>query len=358
MLDWFKARKRGTGENWKEKGNAHLAQGRNEEALACYLKAIEDDARDSAAHLNAGFACQELARHADATEALKRALALDPGSIDAHYLLGKSLVAQDALEEAAASFAAAIALNPAFAFAHRDLGVVEERRGRIAEAVQSYERAMACEPDFAADLAGPLQVLRARVLHGAGNEEGALAVLDALLQADPQDVAALQARGNILFDLKRYEAALRDCEQAVALQPDLVEALSSCGAILERLGRYQEALEVLDRALVVRPGFAAAAYNQGVCLLELGRCRVRGRTEIQSVRSEPALEQSGRSSAARRIDPRVGRARMALGRRCVGPAIAAASFQMPDVDRHRTGGRQDDRDAQDEGSGLKRDAVW
>ncbi|HSH92422.1 MAG TPA: tetratricopeptide repeat protein [Ramlibacter sp.] len=288
MLDWLKLRKRETSENWKEKGNSHLAEGRTEEALSCYLQAVKEDERDPLAHLNAGFACQELGRDAEAVAAFKRSLALDAGSVDAHYLLGKSLAAQGALEEAAARFETAIELRPGFAYAHRDLGVLEERMGHVDNALHCYERAVTCDPEFAADLAGPMQVLRARALHASGQHDGALVLLGDLLQAHPQDVAALQARGNLLFDLKRYDQALEDCERVVALRPDLVEGLSSCGAILERLGRYQEALDVIDKALQMRPDFAAAANNQGLCLLALGRCREAIAASERALQANPA----------------------------------------------------------------------
>jgi tetratricopeptide (TPR) repeat protein len=287
-------------ENWKEQGNSLLAQGSTEEALACYQRAIEADAADGLAHLNAGFALQELSRHDQAATAFESALALDPDLADAHYLLGKSLLAQGALEGAATSFERALALNPGFAFAYRDLATVQERSGQRERAIDSHERAIACEPGFAAELGpelirllceaarwskalawldrlGPeppaLRLLRARVMQGMGRSDDALAILGQLLETDPQDPAALLARCNVLFELKRFPAALADCEGALAIDPDSVDALTSCAGICERLGDHDRALGLLHRALELRPDHLPASYNQGVCLLELGRCR-------------------------------------------------------------------------------------
>ncbi|MDB5872462.1 MAG: tetratricopeptide repeat family protein [Ramlibacter sp.] len=289
-----------TAERWIKSGNAFLGQGNIRKALACYRDAIAANPGNALAHLNAGFALQEMGQHGQARSSLEAALALDPQLTDVHYLLGKSLFAEADFEGAARSFQAALQLNPAFAFAHRDLARAQQSMGRNAEAAQSYEQALACDPAFVADIGIDLaqllvdteqwraalgrldqidpvtprwHMLRGAALHGLGENEKALQVLGEALASNPADLPCLHMRGNVLFGMQRYQAAIEDYERVLAAQPDVVEALSNCGAAWQKLGDRQKAIGLFEKALQLRPDYASASYNLGVCLLELGQCR-------------------------------------------------------------------------------------
>src|SRR5205085_2600982 len=72
----------------------------------------------------------------------------------------------------------------------------------------------------------------------------------------PDFAQALSNRGNVLFELKRYEEALDSYDRALAIRPDFAQALSNRGNVLFELKRYEEALDSYDRALAIRPDFA------------------------------------------------------------------------------------------------------
>ena len=287
-------------ESWIKSGNAYLGQGNVSQALDSYREAIAADPGNALAQLNAGFALQEMGQHAQARACLEAALALEPQSTDAHYLLGKSLFAEADFEGALRSFQAVLRLDPAFAFAHRDLARTQQSMGRYVEAAQSYEQALACDPSFAADIGIDFAqvlvdsdqwsaaltlleqldpqtprwpMLRGAALHGLGENEKALQILDEALTSSPHDLPCLHTRGNVLFGLQRYQAAIEDYERVLAIQPDVAEALSNCGAAWQKLGARQKAIGLLEKALQLRPDHAVASYNLGVCLLELGQCR-------------------------------------------------------------------------------------
>ena len=289
-----------TAESWIKSGNAYLGQGNFSQALGSYREAIVADPVNALARLNEGFALQEMGQHGPARSSLEAALALDPQLTDAHYLLGKSQFAEADFDGAVRSFQAALQLNPAFAFAHRDLARTQQSIGRYVEAAQSYEQALACDPAFAADIGIDFAqvlvdtqqwraalalleqvdpqtprwpMLRGAALHGLGEDEKALQILDEALASNPQDLPCLHTRGNVLFGLQRYQAAIEDYERVLAIQPDLAEAMSNCAAAWQKLGDRQKAIGLLEKALQLRPDHASASYNLGVCLLELGQCR-------------------------------------------------------------------------------------
>ena len=80
-----------------------------------------------------------------------------------------------------------------------------------------------------------------------------------------------RSRGNVLRELRQYDAALTSYDRAIALRPDFAEAYSNRGMILHELKRPTEALESYDRALAVRPDFIDALSNRGETLQELKR---------------------------------------------------------------------------------------
>ena len=179
-------------------------------------------------------------------------------------------------------------------------GVARHVRGDLAGAARAYE---ALERDFGPhpELSRLLGVLAAQ----GGDKARALDLLDLALRLRPDHAVALDNRGVILKDLRRYDAALADFDRALALDPDsrpilnnraiallaaerwerAVEAYDALlarapehagawndrGLALKKLGRADEALASFDRALAARPGFADALNNRGVLLKEQKR---------------------------------------------------------------------------------------
>jgi len=103
---------------------------------------------------------------AEAREAYRRALELEPGHADAHVNLGRLLHEAGELEAAEAHYRAA----PDDATALFNLGVVLEDRGRLAEARAAYDGALRIDPDNA-----DAHHNAAGVCERLGDREGALA---------------------------------------------------------------------------------------------------------------------------------------------------------------------------------------
>jgi Tetratricopeptide repeat len=85
---------------------------------------------------------------AGARATLETALAQNPASAEAHYLLGIIAERQNDLSAASASYQEAIHLNPKLAPAHDRLGFVLGRLGRTEEALAEFERATQLAPDL------------------------------------------------------------------------------------------------------------------------------------------------------------------------------------------------------------------
>ncbi|HUP48023.1 MAG TPA: tetratricopeptide repeat protein [Thermoanaerobaculia bacterium] len=96
------------------------------------------------------LACElELTDPAQAQDAYRRALQLDPGHVDAHVNLGRLLHEQRDPRAAEKHYRAALEADPDHDTAAFNLGVALEDLGRAREAIAAYEQALAIDPDNA-----------------------------------------------------------------------------------------------------------------------------------------------------------------------------------------------------------------
>jgi tetratricopeptide (TPR) repeat protein len=98
-----------------------------------------------------------------------------------------------------------------------------------------------------------------------------LSNFDQLLTIQPDDLAALNERGLLLHQQKRFEDALSVYRSALSVKPDVVEILYNCGNALLELGRFEEALASYDKTLAISPDYINALNNRGCVLQQLQR---------------------------------------------------------------------------------------
>ncbi len=138
--------------------------------------------------------------------------------------------------------------------------------GDYAAALASYDAALARDPNHLAALYN-----RSNVLLMLQRPQDALVSFDRLLASSPDDAEAHSSRGNALFDLGRLEEALASYDRALSLDRDYAAALFNRGNVLFELNRLVEALESYNGAVSVDPSFVAAHIVRGNLLLTLQR---------------------------------------------------------------------------------------
>lgn len=131
-------------------------------------------------------------------------------------------------------------------------------------ALAATERALAANPDDVAVLSQ-----RAELLVRSGALERALECADHVLALDSSADAHLQ-RGVILEELGRRTDALAEYEAAITLTPDCALAYYDRANLLSDLGRLDEALADYARCLERDPAYAPAQLNRGVVLQRRG----------------------------------------------------------------------------------------
>jgi Flp pilus assembly protein TadD len=143
ILDRCLSRFAGPSPGWVEVGEALLDKGQRAAALVCFARGVPD----GALALRCGLLARDLGRLSEALPWFRRAVALDPGSARARFLLG--VCAQDLRDHAlaASAYRAVLELSPDNVEAEVNLGMVLQALGDLDGAKQAYGRAVRKRPD-------------------------------------------------------------------------------------------------------------------------------------------------------------------------------------------------------------------
>jgi tetratricopeptide (TPR) repeat protein len=139
----------GHADGWHLLGVLLSATGRHAEALEAIRRALALRGNDAAFHNNLGEVQRALGQLDDAAAAYRRALALRPEMAEAHFNLGNILKTQEQHQEAIACYRRAIQLRPGYAKAHYNLANAQREQGRVKDAVAAYRQALAIAPNWA-----------------------------------------------------------------------------------------------------------------------------------------------------------------------------------------------------------------
>lgn len=162
--------------NW---GNLLARQGKLEEAADHYRKALETEPDYAEAHNNLGNVLLARGELKDALRHLTRALELTPHEAQVHFNLGVVLASEGRLEEAVGHYQKAVRINPDYAEAYHNAGIILAAQGRLENAVDHFQQALRIRPEFAEahEALGKLLALQGRADEAARHHQEALRLL-------------------------------------------------------------------------------------------------------------------------------------------------------------------------------------
>jgi protein O-GlcNAc transferase len=235
-------------------GNVLAAQGRRDEALANYDRALAVRSDFFEALFNRANTFLELKRCEEALESYDRAVRSRPDSPSAWNNRGTALRNLQNLDGALASFSRAATLSPAHVNALTNVAIVLWDQGRLEEALAACDRALE---------------------HG------------------PRAAEALYVKANILRDLKRLDEALTHYEQALAVNPAHLHALNGMAQMALGLCDWQRVAalgpRLMDNAAngpaIIQP-FVLLGYSDDAALQR--RCAENYVRRTVPARAKPA----------------------------------------------------------------------
>ncbi len=254
---------------------ALIQDDRPEEAIPVLEEVERAHPDDLRTVLRLGFLEFEGRDYEAARRRFERALALNPDQHEVDYFLGVTLRRLNQNEDAIAAFERVPETHERFPEARTQIAGIYEKGGDYARAIAEVARARDRGE------ARPRDLYVASLRSRSGDFDGALAFLQDLLAASPDDAELLYNIGVIHGEAKRTEDALRWMERALEKQPDHAGALNYIGYTwAERGTNLDRAEEYITRALQIRPddGYIADSlawvyYMRARALVESGRTR-------------------------------------------------------------------------------------
>ena len=299
-----------------QRGIALLQAGKFLGACDAFKAAIAQHPDVAANHVNLAYALQQVNAETQAVPHLRQAVALDPASFDAQYMLGGALErlpdltgAADHLRQALAlrpdfepahadlcrvlalagdtvaaraAIDAAIALNPHSADFHHYLGNLCMSEGDPAAAIESYGRALALRPDYA-----QVHANQGLALQAQGKIDAAIESLQRALAIEPASGELHTKLGLARKAQGRLAEAVAALERAIELRPDDADTLNHLGIALQEQVQLDRAIAAYRRAIALRPKLPGAYANLGLALDEKGDVEQAVQAYRQGLAIEP-----------------------------------------------------------------------
>ena len=170
---------------------------------------------------------------------------------------GVALLEQFRPADAAEAFREALRIDPTLAIARANLAIALFNVPELAGAEREARAAAQALPD----LPQPHYVL-GLVARGQNRVDEAEAAFRKVLSRDPSDVGALVNLGQLYLQARKYAEALAQFRAAVAAEPYNATAVYNLGLALIRSGQPEEGQKMLDRFRALREGGYGSLIGQ------------------------------------------------------------------------------------------------
>ena len=226
-----------------ERGQAAHARGELERALGFYEQALKVRPEFPEAQFQRGNALAALGKLDEAETAFRAAIALKKNWSLPHSALGALLMRRNRDSEAEQSFRQALTIDKQDGLALRLLADIRLRAGDAKEALDLATRATAI-PEAPASA----WVALALAQKANGDKTAAKTTLNRVLEEEPQNIAALLERAELLTEEKQFDGALTDLKEAAKVKPGDKAIASRLADTYQKAGRPDDALAVAKAA--------------------------------------------------------------------------------------------------------------
>jgi Tfp pilus assembly protein PilF len=189
------------------------------------------------AHNNLGLLFANQGRIEEAMEHYHKAVQINPNFSEAQYNLGVALVAKGRLDEAIVNYRKAIQINPNYSDALNNLGIALTAEGRYDEAIKNFRKAIQINPNFSGVLNNLAWVLttspKAELRDGTQAVQLAERACELTHYGQPVFIGTLAAA---YAECGRFPEAVSTAEKA--------EQLATAAGLKELAGKIRQLLEL------------------------------------------------------------------------------------------------------------------
>jgi tetratricopeptide (TPR) repeat protein len=256
---------------------------RAERVCRAWVRKVPNDA---AAHQKLGSILRRQGKLDEAVVAYRKAIEIDPKASLAHEGLGLALHAQKELDGAAAAYRMAIKIDPKLGAMCVNLGNVLGAQKKFDEAASAYRKAIELDPKdgsaygnigrprtFSPQVAAYQNL--ARLLHHRNKLDEAIAVWRELVQRDPKLVTGHLGLGHALLAQNKPQEAIAAYKTALVIDPQYAEGNNHVAWLLATSRDTQLrdpglALTLAKKAVELEPKNGAYLNTLGVACYRTG----------------------------------------------------------------------------------------
>ncbi|NEP46075.1 MAG: tetratricopeptide repeat protein, partial [Okeania sp. SIO2H7] len=191
----------------------------------------------------------------EAIASYKRAIEINPNSAWSYHNLGETLAKINRLDEAIISYRRAIEINPNSAWSYYELGEVLAAKGDFDAALINYRRAWELEPNFEGFTRGLENALEKLSDRRQNQESG--------------PTFFKQAKSH--FAKRFWSETVRSCRQAIEAGLEEAECYKMLGWSLKKQRQWDEAIAAYLKVIELNPKDGDAYYWLGDILRMRGR---------------------------------------------------------------------------------------
>jgi tetratricopeptide (TPR) repeat protein len=226
------------------RGNARLAKGELDSALADFDESIRLNPKYGAAHNGRGNVWEKKKDFDRAIGDYNEAIRLLPKNAVPYNGRGNAWSGQSNFDRAIADFDEAIRLNPTYSFAYNGRGNAYRSKGEPDRALADYNEAIRLNPNWSFPYNG-----RAGAWREKGDFDRAIADANEGVRLDPKAAVAFNNRALFWRDMGDLNRALSDDNEAIRLEPKFDKPYSNRGEIWRLKGDLDRALEDQNQAI-------------------------------------------------------------------------------------------------------------
>lgn len=229
-----------------------FAAGNLDAAAGLAKKALAKSPRSVPAINLLGVVYTQQGKNDLAIEQFRKALAIDPRSVDTRINLATTLAAAKDLARAEAALTEALRLQPGNRTARYDMGSLLLSENKPKPALDALLGAPSPDP--------PTRLLIVRARLDAGDLTQGLAAAEKLSGEFPKDTRIHVSLAVLLASHRQYRQAVHEFELADALEPGNFDLLHDLGKAYLLSGEYSKAQDRLNQALRLQPDSADTMY--------------------------------------------------------------------------------------------------
>ncbi len=239
-----------------------------ESAIDFYAKSTSGENPVPFSFLKLGSLYNNLEKYFSTINTITRYFSLGENDKIAYAIRGYALMRNEKFSLALDDFSTYLEVDTTNISIFYNRGICYQETGMPHEAISDFERVLKKTP-FDPGTLYHMAELKLKIR----DTVSALVMLIRIIQNPNQQLGILpyKMRGNIYFELNRYDRALIDLNYILKAQPDNLEALNKRAMIYYQLLQFEDAVKDINNALVLNQDSGELYYLRALCFVKMKR---------------------------------------------------------------------------------------